>query len=293
MGSDEDKRRRQEECDQFEQRHRKVLQLLRPDDLHAGNLVLTLDFFAHGTRFYKVTRRIDAEHVAPHRLPAQQQVVLLRTLVDSLRLLHEQDIVHGDLKPDNVLLRRPKGSDLYSAKLIDFDDAYPAKQPPPRDIIGGDPLYGAPEWLRYLRGETAVSAADLTQAVDMFAFGLLVHTYLFGAPPAHAPYDCPAAAVIDGVPLVWDRRLGGPLRELLGSLTRPEPGARPDVTRTAEILDGEDVISSVMAKRDPKPGAKTSRVRVNVDRAGKPAPIVKSQSRLRINVNGRRFPTTG
>ncbi len=269
MGSPEDKKRRQDECLRFEQRHHRVARLLRADDLHAGNLVLAVDFFAEGTRYYKVTRRVRAADVAPHELSHERQLVLLNTLADSLRLLHGHGIVHGDLKPDNVLLHQPPGSDLYVAKLIDFDDAYRAGEPPPPDAIGGDPRYGAPEWLRYLRGEPV----RLDQAADMFAFGLLAHTYLVGAPPKHdAEFDAPGSAVAAGSPLVFDDRLDGRLAELLVALTAADPGARPDITATADALFGSP-------PPDPGPpdetATRTSRVRVNL--GGRPS------GRLRIN----------
>jgi len=254
MGSPEDKAHRYEECLRFEERHHRVARLLRPDDLHAGNLVLTVVFFAEGTRYYKVTRRVHAADVGPHELPRRQQLVLLRTLADSLHLLHRNGIVHGDLKPDNVLLHRPARSDLHVAKLIDFDDAYRAGEPPPPDSIGGDPRYGAPEWLRYLWGDASVR---LTQAADMFAFGLLAHTYLFGVPPAHdAAHDSPGAAVANGSPLVLDGRTDGPLAELLTGLTAADPADRPDAIATAEVLAG--------FRSQGHTPARPSRVRINL-----------------------------
>jgi serine/threonine protein kinase len=255
MGSPADKQQRYLECQRFEQRHRRMSGMLRADHLHAGNLVLAQDFFAEGTRYYKVTDRIDGVDVVPHELAGRQQLVLLRTLGDSLRLLHEKGIVHGDLKPDNVLLHRPQGSTVLTAKLIDFDDAYPATEPPPPELVGGNPVFGAPEWLRYLRGE--VTGSVLTQAADMFAFGLLVHVYLYGAVPAHrAGYESPAAAVLDGAPLRWNDAVPDRLRRLLEALTRPDPLVRPGITAVMAVLDDPAVLSGAPAAR--------SRVRINL-----------------------------
>ena len=263
MGSVEDKQRRFAECARFEAWHHNLRTLLRPDDERAGNLVLAVDFFPKDSRFYKVTRRIHGAEVIPHRLTPDQQRVLLCTLADSLQLLHDKGFVHGDLKPENVLPHRPEHSDFYTAKLIDFDDAYLAGQPPPREEIGGDPRYGAPEWLRYLQGDETVEAAGLTQAADVFAFALLIHTYLFGALPSHdTAHDSPAAAVAAGAPLVWDSRAGAGLVTLLDALTQPDPAARPSMASAAEVLASPALFATA------------------------------APSRVRINLNGRR-PTDG
>jgi serine/threonine protein kinase len=237
MGSVEDKRRRHAECVRFEERHRRVAGMLRADHLSAGNLVLTRAFFAEGTRYYKVTDRISALAVRPCDLELAQRVLVLRTLVESLRLLHECGIVHGDLKPENVLLHQPPGSDLHVAKLIDFDDSYPIGEPPERGEISGNPLYGAPEWLCYLRGDLSVRSGDIGAAVDMFAFGLLAHVYLCGELPAHAAeYESPATAVAAGVRLAVSDRVDARFRPVLKALVTGEAAARPSAAAVAELL---------------------------------------------------------
>ena len=251
MGSVEDKQRRLAECRRFEERHRRVAGLLRADHRGAGNLVLTKDFFVDGTRFYKVTERIRAADVRPCDLDRPRLVLLLRTLVASLQLLHEIGIVHGDLKPENVLLHQPPGSDLHIAKLIDFDDAYVSGEPPEHTEIGGNPRYGAPEWLRYLRGDHTVRSGDLTSAADMFAFGLLAHHYLCGElPDFPAEHESPAAAVVAGVRLAAAPCVDARLRPLLDALTDGDPAARPTAAAVADAL-----------ARMPLPSARPSRVR--------------------------------
>ncbi len=159
---------------------------LPPNTRGGGNLVLATDFFREGSTYYKVTQRIDTSTLEkPQSLDARQKQVLLRTLGLSLRLLHDIGIVHGDLKPDNVLVQKKDGAAFHVSKLIDFDDLYLSGEPPGRQEVAGDSLYGAPEWRRYMQEDESVRAKDLTTAVDMFALGLLSHYYLTGALPKY------------------------------------------------------------------------------------------------------------
>jgi eukaryotic-like serine/threonine-protein kinase len=237
MGTVRDKNLRLRECRRFSDRQHRVANKLRADHPRAGNIVLTKDFFVDGTRFYKVTERIRGVDTSPCELDPARLMLLLRTLVESLQLLHEFDIVHGDLKPENVLLHQPPGSDLHIAKLIDFDDAYLSGRPPARAEIGGNPLYGAPEWLRYLRGDLSVRSRHLTSAVDMFAFGLLAHVYLCGELPGfQGEHDSPAAAVLAGERLALAPRVGPSLLPLLDALVNAGPLARPTAADVADVL---------------------------------------------------------
>ena len=265
-GSPESRRVREETCRAFEARHRGIMDRLRPDAPGAGNLVLATDFFSEGSTYYKVTERIDTSSLAePHTLDARQKAVLLRTLVTSLRLLHAIDVVHGDLKPANVLVQRRGEAAFHTAKLIDFDDAYVAGEPPDRTEIAGDSLYGAPEWRRYVQGDPALDGAALTAAADVFALGLMTHAYLTGELPGYDAerYGSPADAVNAGERLAVDGRLSHAAAALVRAMTAADPAARP---RADEVLD---------ALKDPQ-----------VCALGAP----RRESRLRVNLPGQQPP---
>ena len=52
-------------------------------------------------------------------LPEDQVAKIMKGLLRALQYLHdEQDIIHRDIKPDNLILSRHK--DLNEVKLIDF-----------------------------------------------------------------------------------------------------------------------------------------------------------------------------
>jgi serine/threonine protein kinase len=98
-------------------------------------------------------------------------------IADALHDLHLQQVVHHDLKPENVLLR-PDGT----AALIDFGCAHHARFP---DLLGeemhfavGSSAYVSPEQLRNERGDPRS---------DIFALGALLYELATGEPPFGAP----------------------------------------------------------------------------------------------------------
>ena len=112
---------------------------------------------------------------------------LVTQLCEALAYAHDHGIVHGDLKPDNVVLR-PNARPV----LVDFGLARRIADPAGRAILGeateaaGTPLYMAPEQLRG-------SAPDARS--DLWALGAMLHEMLTGSPPT-AP-ACRAACADD------------------------------------------------------------------------------------------------
>ena len=158
--------------------------------------------------------------------------MLLKTVAHSLKILHDLHIVHSDLKPSNVLIKRTELG--YTTKLIDFDSSYIVGSPPPPEEIVGTMNYYSPELVRYIQG--SAHAADLTEASDIFALGLIYAEYLTGALPAFDPAHHEAAiAVLNGAELrLAPGDLPAPVvalveRMLLG---RPAPRARPSPRST-------------------------------------------------------------
>lgn len=299
MGTRETKLLLINQCEEFERRQWSVIDRIDPRHRDAGNLVTTVDFFHEGTRYYKITERLHvADLDAPHELNAHQKSVLLTTLGNSLRLLHGLSIVHGDLKPQNVLLYQPPGSDLYTAKLIDFDDAYVSGEPSPPNEIGGDTLYGAPEWTRWVQRDPTVRPAHLTTAADMFAVGLMLHTYLVGSLPGFDGFGSPADAVNARAGLRLDPRLPGRTTTLIRAMVSCDPSARPRVGTFVDLVADEVNLTLVAPGSAPaEPVAGVSRVRKTfgggATSGAAPATTTaepaagRRPSRLRVNLNGR------
>jgi serine/threonine protein kinase len=297
MGNEASKQRRRQDCFEFERRHNEVMSRLADATTTpgGGNLVAALAFFRAGTMYYKVTEKVVTTSLASLRtLAVHERAVIFRTLVLSIQMLHRKDIVHGDLKPTNILIQHVSGSSLHTAKLIDFDDSYLSGSPPPRDQIVGDSAYGAPEWFGYAMNDDRIVATMLTKAADIFALGLIFHQYLAGGmPDFDRRFAAPGQAVAAGERAAFDRELSPGIAKLLDRMLAPKPGDRPTIGQVFDELRNEDLLAL-----GAKPGTGGSRVRANMVPTGpspaappatrpvpKPTADAPGSSRVRINFN--------
>ena len=74
------------------------------------------------------------------RFKAGVAVAIVRDCLEALAAMHRQDIVHGDVKPGNIMLKRSGHS-----KIIDIGSAFDVSDPPQRRAC--TPAYAAPEVL--------------------------------------------------------------------------------------------------------------------------------------------------
>jgi serine/threonine protein kinase len=262
-GSEKTKAKKRARCAVFEAQHRGMQTALAPLSAYGGNLIVTLDFFRSGAKYYKVTEKVDAENLGPGGVAAlelRQQLVLMKSVAHSLKILHDLRIVHGDLKPSNILVKRTELG--YTSKLIDFDSSYIAGRPPAADQIVGTINYYSPELLGYIQ-EAGVAPGELGVASDVFALGLIYSEFLTGAvPPFDAPlYHEPAVAVRSGVVLRVPRD-GVPavLADLVDRMLLADPAARPTIASVHSTLMGVRPAGDPAATPAPSSGLRGSLV---------------------------------
>jgi eukaryotic-like serine/threonine-protein kinase len=277
-GSAQTKMRKRQRCAAFERHHRRIQEALAEVSGLGGNLIVTLDFFRWGAKYYKVTEKVEVAGLEPAdvaALPFPDQLVLLKTVAHSLRILHDRGIVHGDLKPSNVLIKRTELG--YTTKLIDFDNAYLAGEPPRPDEIVGTMNYYSPELVGYIQ-ETGTSAAELTQKADIFALGLIYAEYLSGALPGFdaGRYQYAGVAVQGGEVLrLPSDTLPAPVVELVDRMLLADPTARPSIA---------DIHTTLMAIR---PAAATTAVLAEPAIASRPSAPTRLKGRGLRTVAGR------
>lgn len=226
------------ECEKFESFHRKLIEAFRIKGEESGNIIFPIDFFRFETKFYKVAEKISVysdklEQIVP--IPLDKKMILLKTVAHSLGILHRCNIVHGDLKRDNILIKETEKA--FATKLIDFDSSYFSGEPPEdRDSNLGDPVYYSPEIALYIKGAT--TGSNITLKSDIFALGLIFWEYLTGSLPLGVTATQPAnqIAIKDGRLTVNSPSVPKELCTLVNSMLLLKAEERPTISEIFENL---------------------------------------------------------
>jgi serine/threonine protein kinase len=111
--------------------------------------------------------------IAGRPQPPREAAALVETLARAVHYVHEQGIIHRNLKPSVVLLTPkgvPKISSFDLAKLLGRPEDQAEGQ------IVGTPVYMAPE-------QAAGKIADIGPATDVHGLGVILYEMLTGRPP--------------------------------------------------------------------------------------------------------------
>jgi serine/threonine protein kinase len=108
-------------------------------------------------------------------IPVREGFAILKQMAAGLAAIHAAGVVHGDIKPNNIML---DGDGLeVRLSITDFGlaRAYTGEAPiASNELAGGTPEYMAPELRRGLAP---------TQAGDLYALGVVLHQVFTGEKP--------------------------------------------------------------------------------------------------------------
>jgi serine/threonine-protein kinase len=158
-------------------------------------------------------------------LPLDQAIDLGAQLFDALSAAHESDVVHRDVKPENVLVVRPSGR-VMRLKLTDFGlvCSASAKHPTAQGLLGTHE-YAAPE-LFY--GEAPSPGSD------QYSAGIVVFQMLTGIHPLTSARHDWRRLHVESEPLSLAQLLASPpppLVALLSALLAKDRRERPPSAR--------------------------------------------------------------
>src|SRR3989449_4275938 len=137
--------------------------------------------------FYIIMRCIDGPSLrqlleTQKKLSVGDAARIARQVADALAYAHSHDIVHRDIKPDNILLDKSGHvlvTDFGIAKAAQAAQAKPSStQLTSEGMIVGTPEYMSPE---------QASGAPLDGRSDIYSLGVVLYQMLAGAPPFEGP----------------------------------------------------------------------------------------------------------
>lgn len=242
MGAQEFKRR-SDLCDRFEKERRSINGVIAK--VGGGNLVAPVDFFLHNGRYYQATpwRNIEKKSIQQIvALGAPQKLLIMKTAANCLKLLHEQGIVHCDMKPDNFPVTVTKSNTL-TCSLIDFDTAHFERDIPQPDDVSVTMPFMSPELASYKLHRNYYGNLKFNVKSDVFAMAIIFHHYWSGEKfsyptPKKGPYLY--NAVLEGLPVSVSNKVPKWLETLLLQMIAREPEKRPSMSQVLEYLKQVD-----------------------------------------------------
>jgi serine/threonine protein kinase len=142
-------------------------------------------------------------------IPSRTALTVGYEVADALATAHERGVIHGDVRPESIVL----GLD-GKARLVGFERMGTS------DDLSVAARYSAPE--------LADHAVRPTPSSDAYAFGVVLFE-LFSAPGAPVPLLRDRSRSLD-------ERLPRAIRELVSSLTHPDPVVRPGLSKARQVL---------------------------------------------------------
>lgn len=219
------------ECERWKKERKEIITALQTVAAGGGNIVSPLEIFLDRPCYVQATYKVDTSTKNFKEIVSiseSNRILLLKTLSMSIKRVHSVDIVHGDLKPDNILISETQGGKLV-CKIIDFDDSYFSQKPPlPRNTVGTEP-YWSPELAIYKISDDKSKAGMITCKSDIFALGLIFHQYCTGGNfPDLYGYENAYQAVCAGKVLRADDNIKPDyLKKIINQMLLLNPADRP------------------------------------------------------------------
>jgi serine/threonine-protein kinase len=134
-----------------------------------------IGFYGYDSKQYKIVMEF-AENgtlydyiVSKPALPWTERYVIKQGIVNGIKYIHDANIIHRDLKSDNILLAKN-----LQPKITDFGFSIFTNEHP--DYFSGSYDYTAPE---------ALNNEDQTQKSDMFSIGVIIAEMIKWCPIGH------------------------------------------------------------------------------------------------------------
>ncbi|XP_044538037.1 serine/threonine-protein kinase 33 [Gracilinanus agilis] len=174
---------------------------------------------------------------------------IIQDLASAIAYLHKKDIVHRDLKLENILVKssytNEKNETNYNIKVTDFGLAV-QKEGGCESMLQatcGTPIYMAPE---------VIKAQDYSQQCDIWSIGVIMYMLICGEPPFIANSEEKLFELIRKGQLCFEKkaweRVSDSAKFALGQLLKVDPAHR---ITAKELLDNQWITGNTMTPVRP------------------------------------------
>jgi serine/threonine protein kinase len=183
--------------------------------LRHPNIVRYIDYHDHEQWVYIIMEYVPHGELSSYMqengpIPEAQAQIITRQILHALQYLHQRNITHRDIKPDNILIASleplvVKLSDFGLSKCVNDEETF-------LKTFCGTLLYCAPEVYpeyasyqpggnrkRRRVGEPSRKASPYDQSVDMWSFGAVLFHILCGKAPIMGRGDNKGADMLDNI----------------------------------------------------------------------------------------------
>ena len=179
----------------------------------------------HGTPWGTLLRAPRGPEWEPGGHAIATHLEILLQVCNAIWFAHSRGVIHGDLKPDNVML-----GEYGEVYVLDWGAALATEPGDPRGLryagdvrtVIGTPAYMAPEMIG--------AGAAITERADVYLLGALLHEILTGTPPhaGSSMYDLMKTAFVSR-PFAYPSSVPRELSAIAHRAMAPDPADRfPD-----------------------------------------------------------------